>query len=1254
MQDKFPLAKKVTESIPTAVDKVSETLTKGAQETSKMTLAEQAKRDLIKRPLDIAKFIFNANKFIVQAPLQATTKVGLSAIEQVTGKPQSVKFESEIPKALFGTDKLNTIQESIKGVEQKVGEFGGSPLEKQLYPTPLVVGSIVLDILPGGEKRKAALNEAESLFNTVLKSERETIENVIRKEYKGLTDDTYKSVSNDLYMSAKSGKQSDVYEKLKVLKSEIETPQVKETQFDPYAYVKEQVEKQKIARGPEESILTKIKSVVPEAKKKLVDFTSPITDVVYKYKSEITPSTDINNNIDRVLRAPTLAGQFMKDNGLDNLIKTVDDTDAFNQYLIARHNIDLNTRGIETGRDYVKDTELVKAFNEQYEPIAKEVSAYSQKLLDYVSESGIISKETAQKLKEMYPNYVPFNRIFSETELEGFKLPSNKSLANLSNQTVVQKIEGSVRQVENPLESFIKKTVEAFDQAERNKAASTLVSYKDLPGNPLDIKPLRLSEEVKQRMELYAERKAFKPVESKLETIVKRESKQVRRLQSEINRLNKEGLKVATGKTSTTSELPGIKSAIKTKIKNNEFLLEDVYAQLKNKDTKRFVESLIKDDGVDLRKIRRLISSRDTKLVSLIDNLEKVRNEYLGVKDIRANLLDEARALADLKPSKDKDIISLYKDGIKEYYEVPKYVSQAAKSLKVGQVGLLGKILRAPVRIARVGITGIIPAFVLANVIRDQMFTAITGIKGFKESIANPDVFMRAFLGAIKHNKDYDEMVRMAAGGTSFDISRSAPELTIEALRSQRDVKSRVKYLATNPSELLRSVEDIVARGEEFTRLQQYLGTKEYYLKQGMNAEDAAIMAANAAREASVNFARRGEWGSVLSSALLYLNAGIQGSRRLVREFQDNPTGTAAKVASAILLPTAISTAYNLSDEKTRAIYEDISEYEKENNLIIIPPGAQKDADGKWEVIKIPLPPGIGSMASIPRKVIESYVLERPIDGKSMINDIVKSFSPVGTDFNSIMSTLLPQAIKPAVQSVANYNFFTEQPLVSPSLSRLSPELQYKDTTSGTAKKIGQTLGFSPIKVEEFMKDTFGRLGSYALNASDKVLAGINVIPEEEIGGMSLFEDITRRFSKASGGELDRKTQNQLSEILQKQNNDKFILKQEAELVYEDIMKIQDKEQRKAKALEIKKANPKLYEQVKEVRDQERKNLSYSDRLMLQLSVTDGVRAKYIAEVMKSMSKEEKNKYASGLKKKGIMSDNVKKQVKSILNKQSK
>lgn len=384
--------------------------------------------------------------------------------------------------------------------------------------------------------------------------------------------------------------------------------------FNPEKYVIEQVAKQEAARVAEQpGVLGTIGNFYKEVKTKLVDFNAPIEDVLNKNLKEnkitLKPTEHITNQIDRVLKTPGIAEQFAKRNGLISVIENVDNLNNLDQYMIAKQAKTVEANGIKTGRNLAKDELLINAFKDKYEPYAQQVNQYSQKLLDYSVDSGLVSKELAQNLKQKYPEYVPINRIFNELE-KGQQFDS-KAVASLSKQTVVQKLVGSEREIKSPVASLLAKTNDAIKQGEKNKAASLLAGYKDLPGNPFQLRELQSGEKA-------------------LHTI------------------------------------------------------------------------------------------------SYLDN------------------------------------------GVKRTFETTPDIVNAAKALNVQQLGILGKIFATPVRIAKVGITGINLPFIASNIAKDQVTGFINADKAFKTSIANPYNFIKSLFSAVGHDDLYQEMINAGAGGTSL------------------------------------------------------------------------------------------------------------------------------------------------------------------------------------------------------------------------------------------------------------------------------------------------------------------------------------------------------------------------------------------------------------------------------------------------------------------------------------------------------
>uniref|UniRef100_A0A6H1ZGI2 Large polyvalent protein associated domain-containing protein n=1 Tax=viral metagenome TaxID=1070528 RepID=A0A6H1ZGI2_9ZZZZ len=747
-------------------------------------------------------------------------------------------------------------------------------------------------------------------------------------------------------------------------------------------YLNELIEKQNAARKSSKSGI--FASSYKETKKKMVDATAPIEDAIYKaqkrYGVESLPEYDIHSQIDRVKRSDAIADMFMKDNGLESLIQslpTQKEADEFSQYLIAKQAKAVSANKIQTGRDLVKDAALIKDLEPKYGQLSKQVNDYSHKLLDYAADNGLISKKLAAELKIKYPDYVPLNRVFNEVEQEYLASGGRSAaLTSLGEQSAVKRLRGSVREIEDPLSSFINRTRVVTNQVEKNKAAKIIVSNVNLPGNPL-------------------------------------------------------GLSKIVGSTKGT--------AIET--------------------------------------------------------------------------------------------ISLFKNGIKEMWKVNPDIARAAKNMNAVQIGTLGRVIAAPVRVLKLGATGLSVPFIARNLIKDQMFTLVTGKWG--AHTVNPVRFAEALFESVGHGKRYQELLRMGGMQTSFDISRNIPLTSVEKIRSGRSFSSRVKYLAKNPGELFRSVEDIFGRTEELTRIQQFRTAELNALREGRTAKDAKLIGATAARENTANFLRGGEWAPVLNSTLPYFNASIQGSRTLARALEKNPAATSAKVAATLYFPMAALTAWNLGTPERRAAYADISESEKERNLIFLPPNPIKDKKtGKWNVIAIPLTSGYSQLAIPVRKAIEQYYGFDSVGFDDVAQALIGATSPIDVDIREenipgqIALGMTPQALKPTLESTLNVRAFPAGkniPIVPRGLEKKPPELQVKETTGATSRKIGDILNVSPLKVEQFIKSSLADVGRTMLHYSDKAIVKLENLPEEQVSGEGLVEGITKGFTKVYGGEKANK-----------------------------------------------------------------------------------------------------------------------------------
>ena len=82
--------------------------------------------------------------------------------------------------------------------------------------------------------------------------------------------------------------------------------------------------------------------------------------------------------------------------------------------------------------------------------------------------------------------------------------------------------------------------------------------------------------------------------------------------------------------------------------------------------------------------------------------------------------------------------------------------------------------------------------------------------------------------------------------------------------------------------------------------------------------------------------------------------------------------------------------------------------------------------------------------------------------------------------------------------------------------------------------------------------------------------------------------------------------------------------------------------------------NKKLGQSVKEIIEEERLGLTYSERLIKQLGVESGERAKYIKSKLDKLSEEERNNYYQELKHKKIITKKIDDQIQELSGNQNK
>lgn len=243
-------------------------------------------------------------------------------------------------------------------------------------------------------------------------------------------------------------------------------------------------------------------------------------------------------------------GKSMK----DLVVKYGGDTDAgkeFNNYTNAK--FDLEFRQKHKGKRVQSniDDEQLEKFIKSYEAKNPDAlddlatkKAANDEAIDYLVKTNVMTAEEANLIKSSYEFAVPLDRIFPD-DLARVQIPG-KNVGSISKQTVVQRLVGnSDIPISNSFDSMLNRVYKSVAQGNRAKLAQKLLERQEqglIKGAQVVVTAGNKEARREIRSNVQVVNKAIRTMSKKLSM----NNKQVRRLESELNKLNKEGVAAAT------------------------------------------------------------------------------------------------------------------------------------------------------------------------------------------------------------------------------------------------------------------------------------------------------------------------------------------------------------------------------------------------------------------------------------------------------------------------------------------------------------------------------------------------------------------------------------------------------------------------------------------------------------------------------------------------------------------------------------
>ncbi|MGE4194723.1 MAG: LPD38 domain-containing protein [Pseudodesulfovibrio sp.] len=662
--------------------------------------------------------------------------------------------------------------------------------------------------------------------------------------------------------------------------------------------------------------------------------------------------------------------------------------DAFRAYIVSKRALELHERDIKSGVDVAAARATVGKWEGEFGQAFKELKEYQDLLLQYQRDSGLLSVDGYNLIKELNKDYVPFQRM-----MEGVDKGAGTG-RGMEAWNPTKRIKGSTRDIYDPLESIIKNTYMTLELSEKNAALRALVDLT--------------------------------------------ESRQ--------------------GQGDVVEKIPA--PQIGTHVSGAE-MVSQMLKVLPREEAIRVMDAIERGD-VDL--------------------------DVLGFSVFRPKAF-----------TPEADVISVWKNGKREFYQVDPDLGRAIKALDRETTNMLVRFLSKPTEWLRAGAT-LSPDFMPRNIIRDQLSAGIFSESGYKPFLD----YTRGIFSAIKADEHYQSWLK-GGGATTFlhSMDRNYMQENLHRMLHDTPVWNKV-----NPYKWLQML-------SEFSEMGTRVGEARRVLKKAGTGRAGSIEAGYSAREVSLDFSRAGSKGRFLNNLITFFNASMQGLDKLGRKFRENPAGASARAFVSITIPSLMLAWYNRDNEKIQE-----------------QPQWQKDLFWMFEagdvIWRIPKPFDIGMLfGTLPERIFDYAYTNDPDAMDNFMSSLLMVSSP----------GMMPTATLPIIENVTGYSFFLGRDIVPQSVEGRMPEYQYSAHTLELTKALSKVVGslpavkdmpmsqkdawLPPAKVENLIRGWSGGLGYYALQLVDLAGRKAGILPDpvkasKTLADMPVIKAFTVRWPTAN------------------------------------------------------------------------------------------------------------------------------------------
>lgn len=404
------------------------------------------------------------------------------------------------------------------------------------------------------------------------------------------------------------------------------------------------------------------------------------------------------------------------------------------------------------------------------------------------------------------------------------------------------------------------------------------------------------------------------------------------------------------------------------------------------------------------------------------------------------------------KESARDSVFYVWQNGEKKYFATDPEIYQAFRSLGEipGGTSAALKLAELSAEVFKMGVTRYNPAFFIRNIWRDS-FDVVRNtdswappltatVKGLIKIITKDPIVAEA----IDEGVLYSGITEIRKRYITTDINKMFKQSKIKESENLLNPATWFEFLGRANEAM-----EVAPKIAEFSRLRG----------QGYSPKFAATRA----REANLDFSRKGRLGKHVNRVVPFFNAQIQGVDKAARAFAADPVKVTTKMLLYVTLPSVLLWLRNRNDPE----YQEMPTYLKDFYWNV-------KAGDHWFRLPKPFETGVIFGSAVERS-LEASVRKDPQAWRDFDASVIESFTP----------EVLPHLFAPWIEAHYNKDEFRDRPVVPMSKQHLPEEMQFGPYTSEVAKSLGKKIGYPPYKIDHLGRGYLGAFWNVGTDAVD-------------------------------------------------------------------------------------------------------------------------------------------------------------------------